>query len=114
MRQPFSNEPDSDPKYRMETDALGSKAIPEEVYYGIHTARAMENFPVSGRPAHPRLIEAIAVVKKAAARVNGKLGLIPAEVASAIEWACDKIAGGALADQFVVDALQAGQARPRI
>ncbi|MFR9711187.1 aspartate ammonia-lyase [Paenibacillus sp. MB22_1] len=108
MRQEFPNQPDSDQKYRMETDALGPKAIPAEVYYGIHTARAMENFSVSGRPAHPRLIEAIAVVKKAAARVNGKLGLIPAEVAEAIEWACDKIAEGALVDQFVVDALQGG------
>lgn len=94
--------------YRIENDSLGEKHIPRDAYYGIHTARALDNFPVSGKVANLHLIRAIVLVKKAAALVNGKLALIPAHVAEAIVAACDEILGGQLADQFVVDAFQGG------
>lgn len=108
MGQGTSRDPECVKKYRWETDSLGKKAVPADAYYGIHTARAMDNFAVSGRTANPLLVDAIVMVKKAAANVNGKLGLMPAAVAEAIVWACDEISGGALRDQFTVDALQGG------
>ncbi|MEF2968733.1 aspartate ammonia-lyase [Paenibacillus sp. M1] len=92
----------------MEADLLGEKAVPQNAYYGIHTARALDNFPVSGRPSSPRLFRAIVLVKKAAAVTCGKLSLIPGPVSRSIVLACDEILDGALQDQFVVDALQGG------
>ena len=65
--------------YRTEKDSLGLKEIPADVYYGIQTARAMENFPISGLRAHTTLIRAIAMVKEAAAEANHELGLVAAE-----------------------------------
>ena len=108
MEQGSKNGAGHGEKNRRESDSLGKMTIPADVYYGIHTARAMDNFPVSGRPVNRRLIAALVLVKKAAAAVNGKLGLIPAEVAEAILWACDEINAGELQDQFTVDALQGG------
>ena len=57
-------------KTRMEKDSLGNRQIPEEAYYGIQTDRAVENFPISGLRAHPRLVDAYLLVKKAAAIAN--------------------------------------------
>lgn len=93
---------------RTEHDLLGELPVDDTAYYGIHTARAVQNFPLSGRPLHPELIRALADVKRAAALANRDAGLISREKADAIERACAEIAGGALADQFVVDALQGG------
>ncbi len=93
---------------RTETDMLGPVELPDEVYYGAHTARALQNFPISGTPIHPMLVRALVTVKKAAALTNRDIGALPARVADAIAAACDEILGGALADQFVVDALQGG------
>ena len=94
--------------FRIERDSLGEKPVPADAYYGIHTVRAVENFPVSGRTTHPRLIHAIVLVKKAAALTNRKLGHIPENVAGAVLAACDEILEGRLTDQFVVDAFQGG------
>ncbi|RCX14911.1 aspartate ammonia-lyase [Fontibacillus phaseoli] len=99
---------DQQQSYRIETDPLGEKAVPLDAYYGIHTARALENFPVSERAANRHLFSSIVIIKKAAAMTTGKLTLIPAPVSRAIILACDEILGGALTDQFLVDALQGG------
>ena len=100
---------DEDKKnYRIEYDALGGKEIPADAYYGVHTARAAENFPVSGRTTNPRLIEALALVKKAAALAHKRLNHYPEAIAAAIVSACDEILAGKLGDQFPVDAMQGG------
>jgi aspartate ammonia-lyase len=93
---------------RLEHDALGEREVPETVYWGIHTLRATENFPVSGRTVHPSWIRALAEVKLAAARANTDLGRIPAEAGSALQTAAAEVASGKLLDQFPVDALQGG------
>lgn len=93
---------------RTETDFLGEKQVPAEAYYGIHTARALENFAVSRQQVHPELIRAIAVVKQAAAEMNMSLGLLDQQLGSAIFQAAAEVAEGRFADQFPVDALQGG------
>jgi aspartate ammonia-lyase len=93
---------------RSEQDALGTRDIPEDVYYGIHTARAMDNFSISGRVVNPHLIHGIVTVKKAAALAHLKLNTYPAEIAQAIAQACDDILTGRYKEQFPVDALQGG------
>ena len=93
---------------RTETDFLGAKYVPDDVYYGIHTARALENFRVSRQTVHPELIRALATVKQAAAEMNMSLGLLDARLGSAIFQAAAEIADGRMADQFPVDALQGG------
>jgi aspartate ammonia-lyase len=93
---------------RSEKDSLGAREVPAEAYYGIQTLRAMENFPVSGLRAHPRLVEAYACIKKAAALAHRELGVLDAERAEAIVQAADEVLSGRLRDQFVVDVFQAG------
>ncbi|HEU0199801.1 MAG TPA: aspartate ammonia-lyase, partial [Burkholderiaceae bacterium] len=95
---------------RIEQDSLGECAVPAAAYYGIHTVRAVENYPITGTPigAITDLIRAYALVKKAATLANRDLDLLPARKAEAIIQACDEIAAGALHDQFVVDVIQGG------
>lgn len=93
---------------RIEHDSLGTKSIPQDAYYGIHTARAKENFAVSGQKMHPELIKALGVVKQAAAETNMALHLLPADIGQAIFQAAGEIADGQWQDQFIVDALQGG------
>jgi aspartate ammonia-lyase len=93
---------------RTEKDSLGSRPIPDEVYYGIQTDRAVENFPISGLRAHPRFIDAYLLIKKAAAAANLKTGQLSKDTASALIKACDEILGGKLRDQFPVDVFQMG------
>ena len=93
---------------RTEQDALGVKKISGSAYYGIHTARAMDNFTVSGRTVNPHLILSMVTVKKAAALTHLKLNTYSAEIARAIVRACDDILSGRLKEQFMVDALQGG------
>jgi aspartate ammonia-lyase len=93
---------------RIERDGLGERPIPAEAYYGIHTARAMENFPISALRAHPALIVATAQVKLAAARANVALGRLSSTVGNAIVAAAREVIGGRWHDQFVVDVYQAG------
>lgn len=100
----------ADTAVRIEHDCLGELAVPADAYWGIHTQRAIANFPVSGVTDgdHPSLIKAYATVKRACATANAELGLIDEEKARLIERACLEIEGGALADQFPVDVLQGG------
>ncbi len=95
---------------RLEHDLLGERDVPAEAYYGIHTLRAIENFPITGQPisSAPELLVALASVKQAAAITNRELGLLDAERAAVIVAACEEIRGGALHDHFVVDVIQGG------
>jgi aspartate ammonia-lyase len=96
------------PNTRTEKDSLGHKEVPAEVHYGIQTARAAENFPISGLRAHPTLIRAIAMVKQAAAEANRELGLVDDETAKAIIQAAKEVQEGKWDDDFIVDVFQAG------
>lgn len=93
---------------RTEKDSLGTREIREDVYYGIQTDRAVENFPISGLRAHPRFVDAYLYVKKAAALANARAGALEAKLADALVKACDEILGGRLRDQFPVDVFQMG------
>src|SRR5581483_1064229 len=93
---------------RTEKDSLGTKEIPADVYYGIQTARAIENYPISGMRAHPTLIRAIGMVKEAAAEANRELGLVAEQVANAIIQSAQEVQQGKWNNEFVVDVFQAG------
>ncbi len=95
---------------RIERDSLGEREVPTDAYWGIHTLRARENFPISGTmlSAHPALVNALAAVKEAAARANGDLGLLPPARRDAIVTACRRIRAGELHEQFCVDVVQGG------
>ena len=95
---------------RTEHDFLGDRPIPAAAYWGVHSARAVENFPISGQAVSqwPELVRALAYVKKAAAQANRELGVLDAERTQAIVAACDDLIGGALHEQFVVDVIQGG------
>ncbi|MFM2062672.1 MAG: hypothetical protein RLZZ507_2342 [Cyanobacteriota bacterium] len=94
--------------FRIERDSMGDRQIPNNVYYGIQTQRAVENFPISGLKPLPTYINAGLYIKKATAIVNGELNCIPADISKAIIQAVDEILAGKLRDQFVVDVYQAG------
>ncbi|HEY3927786.1 MAG TPA: aspartate ammonia-lyase [Candidatus Koribacter sp.] len=93
---------------RQEKDSLGYKDVPTDAYYGVQTARAVENYPISGMRAHSTLIRAIAMEKQAAAEANIELDLIDRKVGEAIIAAAKEIQEGRWNDQFVVDVFQAG------
>jgi aspartate ammonia-lyase len=95
---------------RIERDLLGPKAVPATAYYGVQTARGLENFHISGVQLrlYPDLIKAFAMVKLAAARANFECGQFNVEILSAIEGACREIIGGALHDEFQLDMFQGG------
>jgi aspartate ammonia-lyase len=95
---------------RVEHDLLGDRAVPADAYYGVHTLRALENFPISGTPIsiYPDLIEALACVKQAAAIANSELGLLDEKRAVAVRLACEEIREGKLHEEFVVDVIQGG------
>ena len=93
---------------RLEQDSLGTKRVPTSAYYGIQTARAVENFPISGLRLQPEMIRAYAYIKKAAAGANGSLKQLAPRSARAIERACDEMLQGRFDSQFVVDVYQAG------
>jgi len=95
-------------RFRTERDPLGELNVPEDAYYGVQTARAVENFPISGLRAPADLVTATLLVKKAAAEANAALGRLPRDVADAILAASDEVLAGELRDQFVVDIYQAG------
>ena len=96
--------------FRIEHDLLGERPVPAARYYGIQTLRAVENFSITGIPiAHyPRLVQALAYIKKAAAQANQELGLLDPALANAICAACDEILAGRLLEEFVVDVIQGG------
>jgi len=95
---------------RLEHDLLGDREVPYEFYYGIQTLRALENFNISGVTLshYPVLIEALAMVKMAAARANSELGLLSKPIADAIVQACREIASGRYHVHFIVDMIQGG------
>ena len=110
-RDPKPRDPSLTPlqmTFRTERDPLGELAVPGDAYYGVQTARAVENFAISGLRAHADLITATILVKKAAAEANAALGRLEPDIARAIRQAADEILGGRLRDQFVVDVYQAG------
>ena len=95
---------------RLEHDLLGDYQVPINAYWGVHTARAVDNFPISGVPiGHYRsLIRALAIVKQAAAQANYELGELSAEINDAISKACQEVADGKFDGEFVVDTIQGG------
>lgn len=98
------------PSTRNETDLIGNKKIPSDTLWGIHTLRAVENFPLSGRSVHPELIKAYGEVKLACAQINMQLGFWKdnPQKANAIEKACSELSQGLLNNEIIVDALQGG------
>jgi aspartate ammonia-lyase len=101
------NKPQS---YRVEHDLLGEKQVPAEAYYGVQTARAMENFAISGvtLAQYPELIRGLAAIKLAAARANHECGQFDAQILKGIEGACRELLDGKLHEQFQVDMIQGG------
>lgn len=95
---------------RIEHDFIGEKEIPEDVYYGVQTLRALENFNITGIPVsrEPLFIQSFGFVKKAAAMANRDCGILDPKLAEAIVFACDKIISGAYDDQFIIDLIQGG------
>ena len=98
------------PATRTEHDLLGDRSVPADAYYGVHTLRAVENFPISGAPIsiYPDLVDALACIKQAAALANHELGLLDEKRTRAIVAACEELRSGELHDQFVVDVIQGG------
>lgn len=96
------------PNMRIEHDFLGKLDVPSAAYWGIHTQRAIANFPISGLKVNYCLIGGLALVKKSCCLANFETGYLNAEKADAIIKACDEIAEGRLSDQFPIDALQGG------
>jgi fumarate hydratase class II len=94
--------------YRIETDSLGEMRVPAGVYYGAQTARAVENFPISGLRFARGFIRALGLIKKQAAATNAELGRLDARRAEASQRAAQEVADGKLDDQFVVDIFQTG------
>ena len=108
--QPAGQLPDVAPT-RVEHDSMGEVRVPAEAKYGAQTQRAVENFPISGRPIESRLVRALAMVKGEAARVNATLDEVPQvdeRIGAAIAAAADDVASGAWDDQFPVDVFQTG------
>ena len=94
--------------YRVEKDSIGVKDIPEEVYYGVQTLRAAENFHITGLNMHPEIINSLAYIKKASAITNCEVGILEKKKAQAIVQACDEIIEGKFHDDFIVDPIQGG------
>ncbi len=95
-------------KYRVESDSMGKMKVPSDVYYGAQTARAVENFPVSGRTLPREFIRAMGLVKLAAAQTNAELGFLKKNTARAVARAAKEVVDGKLDDHFVVDVFQTG------
>src|SRR5678816_4063707 len=95
-------------KFRIESDSMGEMRVPADAYYGAQTARAVENFPISGLRFSRPFLHALGLVKKHAAIANQSLGLLEAKVADAIQRAAQEVADGTLDAHFVVDIFQTG------
>lgn len=110
MPEPIQALIDPNGNYRTERDSLGEMQIPAGVYWGINTARALENFSISRRHinVYPDFVVAFAQVKQAAARANAEIGVLDAEIAGYIDQACQEIIDGKLHEQFVVGVIQGG------
>ena len=93
---------------RTERDSMGEVQVPEDAYYGASTQRAVDNFPISDLRFGRRLVQALGMIKSAAASVNAESGLVPAEKAEAIVSASEEVVAGVHDAQFVVDLFQTG------
>ena len=94
--------------FRVEKDSIGTKDVPENVYYGVQSLRAAENFHITGLNMHPEIINSLAYIKKAAAITNCEVGILDKSIATAIVSACDEILAGKLHEDFIVDPIQGG------
>ena len=94
--------------YRVEKDSIGTKDVPEGVYYGVQSLRAAENSHITGLSMHPEIINSLAYIKKAAAITNCEVGIIDKKIANAIVKACDEILEGKFHKDFIVDPIQGG------
>ena len=95
-------------KTRKESDSIGVLSIPIDAHYGVQTLRGFENFQITGQKMRPEFVHNIAIIKKAAAKVNGKYGYVKKEIADAIITACDEVLNGDWDDDFITDAVQGG------
>jgi fumarate hydratase, class II len=100
--------PSKPPDFRIERDSMGEVRVPSDALYGPQTQRAVENFAVGPHRFQRPLIRALGLVKACAAQANGDLGVLPQEIAGAIERAADAIAEGGHSEQFVVNVFQTG------
>ncbi len=96
------------PEYRIERDTMGEMRVPSNALFGAQTQRAVENFPISSLRLPPAFIQALALIKSCAARVNAELGELPADLANSIAVAAESIVRGEHPDQFVLDIFQTG------
>lgn len=94
--------------FRSEKDSIGTKNIPGNVYYGVQTLRAAENFHITGLTIHPEIIRSLALIKKACAITNYEAGLLSKEKERAIVQACNEILAGMFQEYFIVDPIQGG------
>src|SRR5262249_11152799 len=95
-------------EFRIEKDSMGDVKVPAQAYYGAQTQRAVENFPISGQPLPARLVQALGLVKIAAAVANRDLGKLKSDVAEPVIKAAREVAEGKFADQFPIDVYQTG------
>ena len=95
-------------EYRIERDSIGEKEVPADVYYGVQSLRAAENFRITGLAMHPEIVNSLAYIKKAAAITNCEVGLLERPIANAIVGACDEILAGKFRKDFIVDPIQGG------
>src|ERR1051326_7460420 len=95
-------------EFRIETDSMGQMRVPASAYYGVQTARAVENFPISKLRFPRSFIRALGLIKKHAAATNSALGLLPKNISDAIQQAAQEVIDGKLDAQFVVDIFQTG------
>jgi fumarate hydratase class II len=99
---------DDEDDYRIEHDTMGEVKVPKAALWRAQTQRAVENFPISGRPLEPQHIRALALIKAAAARTNGELGVLDRDVADAIHDAAREVADGQHDGEFPIDVFQTG------
>ncbi|MGH3447978.1 MAG: class II fumarate hydratase, partial [Nocardioidaceae bacterium] len=104
----MSEHSDPEAHYRIEHDTMGEVKVPKDALWRAQTQRAVKNFPISGRPIEPAHIRALALVKAAAAKVNGELGILEPDVAKAVEQAAMEVAHGKHDDEFPIDTFQTG------
>jgi fumarate hydratase, class II len=95
-------------EFRVEKDSLGEVQVPKDALYAAQTQRAVDNFPISGQRFGRRFIEAMGLIKRAAAETNKELGNLDAEIADAIAEAATEVAAGKWDDEFVLDIYQTG------
>lgn len=108
MKDMTEKEMEKEMEFRVEKDSIGTKDVPENVYYGVQSLRAAENFHITGLNMHPEIINSLAYIKKAAAITNCEAGLLDKRRTQAIVQACDEILEGKFREDFIVDPIQGG------